>query len=109
MDTDPSQSYLLTPKATPEPEHSDEAEHMSPCRSTYLDLIMNPDPSSRFLAAFNAAKNNNRTRIHCTDLPVAPETWSQACANQHAAGFKTAAEKEFSDLKERGTFKAIPL
>jgi hypothetical protein len=58
--------------------------------------------------AFTAGITYQRAKIHCTELPEPPPNWSEMLAHPQQAGFETAAQIEYRELQERGTFTLVP-
>lgn len=87
----------LTPDPTPSPTR----------RQAYAAALADPEPHASFITAFLDAQMYKKQRVHRTDLPSAPDNWKDLEDHPHAAGFKAAAAKEYTDLNSRGTFTSV--
>lgn len=62
-----------------------------------------------FYTAFLVGTSSHRPkqRLHITNAPEPPRFWNDLKKHPYGLEFKAAADKEFSDLKRRGTFKIV--
>ena len=64
--------------------------------------------NSAYYVAFATGIKHQQRRLHRTELPIEPSTWSEMLSQPHKAGFLAAVELEYSDLQEYSTFEAVP-
>lgn len=64
------------------------------------------DDNEQYYAAFSTAIHHREpAQIHRDDLPLAPANWKEMQRHSQREGFEQAAQKEYSDLWTRGTFR----
>jgi hypothetical protein len=111
---------LLTPEPSPAPEATptkeigldlDERNIIEGKRTRFRKQVyyaqLRTNSGGYSAAVFNAHQFS-RTRVHRSQLPALPETWKDL--EQHPLGseFRTAGQKEFKTLIDRGTFRPFP-
>ena len=82
-------------------------------RQAHAAVLANLSTLSGYYAGFatGLVKDINQTRsssLHRDNLPPEPRNLKELRKHPLTAGFQIAMEKEYNDLKRRGTFKTVP-
>jgi hypothetical protein len=77
-------------------------------RQAYLTDLQNANELPAFYATFGTGLTTGTKRYHRDELPSPPKSWAQMLRHPHKEGFLAAAQKEYTEVDERHTWKAVP-
>jgi hypothetical protein len=77
-------------------------------RQAYLADLASTAELPGLFAAFSAATQHGKKRLHRDALPPPPRTWKQLEKHPFCDSFKQAASLEYDTLKSKGTFEPVP-
>lgn len=80
---------------------------LSTRRAAYLTDIKQSDTLPALYGAFATGIRHNQKRLHRDELPPPPRSWKELQAHPYKDGFTEAANKEYNDLEQRGTFESV--
>ena len=129
-EAEPSSSSANPPTATERSKASETGKTKVPTTGTDkgmdLDLIIKGEGSRRtrhqeyyttrldtlhynsvYHVAFQTGTGYRKQRIHRSELPTPPANWSEMLLHPHRASFQSAANLEYNELFDRGTFVPV--
>ncbi len=76
-------------------------------KEAYEATLSQVSEQGSFHVAFHAGITFKKPRIHRTTLPPPPKFWNGLRNHPCKLGFQAAADKEYNDLRNRGTFQFV--
>jgi hypothetical protein len=77
-------------------------------RQAYLADLQNTGGLPALYSTFATGTIASTKRCHRDELPPPPKSWAKMLHHPHKEGFLAAARKEYTEVDERQTWKAVP-